>query len=113
MKFHIKSKKIESMTYFLKENKTTLLTLFVVFIFADIFFANRSSDLVIITILLLYGILIKTFHIKSRFTFLLCLALLMAMSIDYLLTSASISTEKAAVWLILFLGIGAIQQWRE
>lgn len=98
---------------FLKENKRTALALLAVFIFADSLFIKESSDYVIFSVLLLYGIFIKIFKINSRQTFLLCLALLVVMSVDYLFTGASISTEKVTVWLILFLVVGAIQQWKE
>jgi len=107
------SKNIEKIISFLRENKRTFLTLFVVFIVAVSLSATLSSDVVIFSALLLYGFFIKVFRIKSTFTFLLCLGLLVLMFILYLFTGPSISTEKAAVWLILFFGIGVIQQWRE
>ena len=107
------SRNIEKIIPFLRENKKTVLALFVAFVVAESLSKRLSSDVVIFSALLLYGFFIKIFRIKSKFTFLLCLLLLVEMSIGYLLTGASISTEKAAVWLILFLGIGAIQQWRE
>lgn len=107
------SKSIESIISFAKENKRTFLTLFVVFIAVESLSKRLSSDVVIFSALLLYGFFIKIFLIKSTFTFLLCLGFLMLMYIGYLFTGPSISTEKAAVWLILFFGIGVIQQWRE
>lgn len=107
------SKNIEKIIIFLRENKKTVLTLFTVFIVAESLSKRLSSDFVIFGSLLFYGIVIKIFRINSTFTFLLCLGLLAMMSIGYLLTGASILTEKAAVWLILFFGVGVIQQWRE
>ncbi|QQG40422.1 MAG: hypothetical protein HYV37_02515 [Candidatus Levyibacteriota bacterium] len=107
------SKNNEKIITLLKENKKTVLAIFTVFIVVESQSKRLSSDFVIFSALLLYGIFIKIFQIKSTSTFLLCLLLLVEMSIDYLLTGASISTEKAAVWLILFLGVGVIQQWRE
>lgn len=104
---------MKKLAFFLRENKKTVLTLFVVAIFADIFFLNKSSDLIIFSILVLYLFFIKIFELKSKLTFLLSLVLLTVMFFDYLLTGTSVSTEKAAVWLILFLIIGVIQQWRE
>ena len=105
--------KIKKITFFLKENKKIALALLVVSIFIDIFFVKISSDIVIFSILLLYGIFIKMFQIKSRRTFLLCLALLFTMFINFLFTGTSVSTEKAAVWLVLFMALGIFQQWRE
>lgn len=103
-------KKIAS---FLKENKKTVLTLVVVAVFADIFFLNKSSDILIFSILFFYAVSTKMFQLKSKLTFLLGLALLTTMFFNYLFTGTSVPTEKAAVWLILFLIIGVIQQWKE
>lgn len=104
---------MKKISFFLRENKKTLLTFLAVAIFADIFFLDKSSDLIIFGILILYIVFIKMFQIKSKLTFLLCLALLTTMFFSYLFTEASVSTEKAAVWLVLFLIVGVIQQWRE
>lgn len=98
---------------FLRANKITILALFTAFIVAETISKRLSSDLVIFSVLLCYGCFIKMFRIKSAFTFFLCLGLLMLMYILYVISGTSISTEKAAVWLILFFGIGVIQQWRE
>ncbi len=98
---------------FLKENKKTLLTLFVVTILADILFLKKSSDLIIFSILFIYLFFMKILELKSKSTFLLCLVLLSTMFLGYLFTGTSALTEKAAVWLVLFLIIGVIQQWRE
>jgi len=107
------SKNIEKIISLLKENKKTVLTLFAVFIVVESLSKRLSSDVIIFGSLLIYVIFIKVFRIKSTFTFLLCLGLLVLMFILYLFTGPSISTEKAAVWFILFFGIGVIQQWRE
>lgn len=107
------SKNIEIITSLLRENKKTVLTLFTVFIVVESLSKRLSSDIVIFGALLLYVIFIKIFRITSTVTFLLCLGLLTLMSIEYLFTGASISTEKAAVWLILFLLVGSIQKWKE
>lgn len=109
----IDSKNFKKITIFLKENKKIILALLIVAIFVDTFFVKISSDIVIFGVLLLYGIFIRIFQIKSRRTFLLCLALLVAMFIDFLLTGTSVSTEKAAVWLFLFMALGIFQQWKE
>lgn len=106
-------KGVKLLSLFLIRNKITALTLLAFFIFADIVFIKISSDYVIFSVLVLYIIFIKLFKIYSNSTFLLCLGLLVVMSIDYLLTQASVSTEKAAVWFILFLVIGVIQGWKE
>lgn len=104
---------MKKITQFLKENKKTLLTLLVVAVFADILFLDKSSDLIIFGIVILYSVFIKMFQIKSKLTFLLCLTLLFTMFINYLFTETSELTEKSAVWFVLFLIVGVIQQWRE
>ena len=109
----IESENLKKITVFLRINKKITLTLIAVFIFVDIFFIKTSSDVVNFGILLLYGIFVKMFQIKSRRTFLLCLALLAVMFINFILTGPSITTEKAAVWLVLFMALGIFQQWRE
>ena len=109
----IESKNFKKATVLLKENRKTAVTFVLVFIFIDTFFIKASSDIVIFGILLLYGIFVKMFQITSRRTFLLCLGLLIAMFINFLSTGTSIPTEKAAVWLVLFMALGIFQQWRE
>src|SRR5258708_25545019 len=98
---------------FLKDDNSVALVLVGVFIFTDILFIKTNSDFVIFSVLLFYVIFIKIFKINSKLTFLFCLGLLVLMSVDYFFTQASISTEKAAVWLILFLVVGVIQGWKE
>lgn len=98
---------------FLRANKITILTLFIAFIVTVSLSQRLSSDIVIFGALLLYGFFIKIFKIMSTFTFLFCLGLLVLMYILYLFTGPSISTEKAAVWLVLFMAMGILQQWRE
>ena len=109
----IESNNIKKTTDFLKKNKRIILSLISISIFVDIFLIKTSSDIIIFSILLLYGIFTKISQIKSKRTFLLCLAILTAMFINYLFTGPSIPTEKAAVWLFLFLALGIFQQWRE
>lgn len=108
-----RSKNAKKIVSFLKENKRTVLTLIIVGIFADSLFIKNSSDFLIFSILLLYLISIKMFKIKSVSTFLLCIVLSVVMTISYFLTEASIETEKTAVWFVLFLIVGVIQQWKE
>ncbi len=97
----------------LKENERTALILLGTFIFADILFIKTSSDVVIFSILLIYMIFIKILKLSSKLTFLFCIGFLTVMSIDYFFNGASVSTEKAAVWLILFLTVGVVQEWKE
>ncbi len=104
---------VKNSIFFLIKNKSTVLILLWVFVFSNILFEKTSSDFVIFSVLLFYVIFIKIFKINSKLTFLFCLGLLVLMSVDYFFTQASISTEKAAVWLVLFLVVGVIQGWKE
>lgn len=109
----IHSPHIKKSVSFLKENKKIALAILLITIFADIFFIETNSDIVIFSVLILYFFTTKVTQVKSRKTFLLCLALLCAMFISYLLNGTAVPTEKAAVWLVLFMALGIYQQWRE
>ncbi len=98
---------------FLEQNRRAVLVFLIGLIFVDSFFIKTSLDIVTFGVLLLYGICVKTYRLKARETFLLCLGLLGAMFVSFLTTGASIPTEKAAVWLVLFMVLGIYQQWRE
>lgn len=106
-------KAFNEIVIFLKGNKKTAIVLLSIAIFVDIFFVKTSSDFVIFGILFIYVIFTKIFHLKSESIFLLCLGLLVAMFISYLFSGSSVPAEKAAVWLVLFLAVGIVQQWRE
>lgn len=97
----------------LKENKNAVLSLIIVFVFVDALFIGKRSDMEIFGVLAFYILSIKIFKLTSKFTFFLCMVLLVTMSISYLFTFTSVSTEKAAVWFVLFLMIGVLQQWKE
>lgn len=109
----IKSELNKKVIYFLGDNKRTILSFVIAIIFADILFFKKTSDLMFFGVLIPYLVFIKIFRLKSRVTFLISLALLITMFINYLFTGTSASTEKATVWFVLFLIIGVIQQWRE
>jgi len=97
----------------LKKKKEIIITALTLAILADSIVPYQSSDFIIFPILFLYCMAIRVFSITSKFTFSLCLGLLIVMCIEFYITYASVTTEKAAVWFILSLGIGAVQQWSE
>ncbi len=99
--------------YFLQQNKKTLLALFISFLFVESFFKETNSDFILFSSLFAYFVFVKVFRINSRVTFSLCLILLIGMSFSYLFIDKTFPTEKMAVWMILFLFIGMIQQWKE
>lgn len=98
---------------FFKNNKPVILSVIFLGIIADPLFIKGNSDLRIFGFLGFYVAAAFFYKLKSRLTFLFGLVLLGVMFIEFLFTSTSESTEKAAVWLVFFLLIGIIQQWRE
>jgi len=108
-----KNKKILFFFNIVLKNKPVFLTIIVLAVLADILLIPQSSDIRIFLTLGLYGISIMLYKLTGRYTFLFCLVLLGIMFIEFLFTSTSESTEKAAVWLYLFLAIGIIQKLRE
>lgn len=104
---------VKKISQYSKKNKQIILTVLVSSICVDVLVPYKSLDFITFFILFFYVTFIIILNIKSKFTFFLCLFLLSIMTIDYFITSASISTEKAAIWFILFLGIGSIQRWIE
>lgn len=97
----------------LKENNKTILAIFTSIVLADIFMIPGSSDIRTYGLLAAYAIDSSVVKRKSKTTFFGSLVLLTVMYASYLLTGPSPQTEKAAVWLFLFLLIGVIQLWRE
>ena len=97
----------------LKQNRRVVLVLLIGIIIVDILYAKTSSDVVTFGVLLVYGVSAKLYRLTARETFLLCLGLLGAMFVSFVMSGASVPTEKAAVWLVLFMALGIYQQWRE
>lgn len=104
---------LKYITRMIGDNQKTVLVLLLVIIFSDIFVAKIQSDIVYLSVLTLSAICAHLYSLKSNNTFFLCLLLLAVMFVSYVFTSASIVTEKASVWLILFWLFGVLQQWRE
>lgn len=105
--------RVKQALVFLKENRTAVFIVAFLVIVADILFITNSSDIRTFGVLALYGVGIWFYKLKSTLTYTLCLGLLGLMFIKFLLTGPSVATEKAAVWLVLFLIVGIFQQWRE
>ncbi len=79
----------------------------------DIFVLSSQSDVKYFGITILFYIIALFYGWKSRFTFIICLLLLLIMYVKFLQTGPSITTEKTAVWLFLFMVVGMLQQWKE
>ena len=97
----------------LKDNKPVVLSVIFLGIIADPLFITGNSDIRIFGILGLYITAVFFYKLKSGLTFVFGLVLLGIMYIEFLFTGTSPATEKAAVWLYLFLAIGIIQKLRE
>lgn len=110
-------KKIRKIVYMIstimEKNKSSVLLLVFIGIISDIFFISKSSDLLIFSILALYIFSSLIYKLKSKIAYFTCLLLLSLLFVLFLLSGPSDKTEKTAVWLVLFMLVGIIQQWRE
>lgn len=106
-----RSSTLKKISTFLSKYKKIIFLILILGIFYDSFFILVSYDLITFGILIFYGILVKLLNVKSKSTFLLCLLLLVVMFGSYLYSGTSIATEKAAVWLFLFMAMGVFQEW--
>lgn len=105
--------KIRGSIIILKKYSKVLFVIIVLGINSDVFLFKGASDFRLFGVLGLYVISIRLFKLKSKITFLLCLFLLIAMYISFLVSGSSDTTEKIAVWFVLFLATGITQQWNE
>ncbi len=97
----------------LKKHKKIVFSLIILGILQDIFLSKINSDIRLFGLLGLYIICISVFKISSKITFLICIFALIAIYLGFLFSGASVITEKIAVWFVLFLAVGIIQQWNE
>lgn len=104
---------IKNLVSLFRNHKKIVFNLIIFGILLDIFFFTINSDIRLFGILGLYIISILLFKLTSKITFLICLFILFAMYVGFLFSGASIITEKIAVWFVLFLTVGIIQQWNE
>lgn len=102
---------MENETY--KGKKSAAITILIIALLTDIFFITGSSDFITFGLLGCYGIGIKVYKLSSNATFLLCLAFLILAYIQFLFLGASVTTEKTAVWFVLFFIVGLVQRFRE
>lgn len=98
---------------FIKQNKMLFLTLIYAAVLLDALVVSVRSDLITFTLLGLYVFLINVYSLKSKNAFSFCLVLLLVMYSNILLIGPEFHTEKVAVWLVLFMAVGIIKQWRE
>ncbi len=109
----VASETIKLIILFFKKNRIFLISVVILLVLYDALFVSISSDLIIFTLLAFYVFISLLFKAKSRLTFSLCLVFLSMLFIEYIKSGASDKAEKIAVWLVLFIAVGIIQQWRE
>lgn len=98
---------------FLSNNSAGVLTFIFIAIILNCIFIEGSSDIIFFGLISVYIGVVFFYKLSSKLTFLFCLALLIIMFTQYLVTGASLRTEKTAVWFFLFMVIGIIQQWKD
>lgn len=96
-----------------KSKKSAMLTVLAIGILTDIFFVPGSFDLITFAILGCYFVGILLYKLSSNATFLICLALLLLTYIQFLFLGPNSTTEKSAVWFILFFIVAIVQRFRE
>lgn len=97
----------------LKKNRQVVVTVLVLFVIVDILYLGQSSDLRIFISLFLYLLAMWFYKLESTLTFSISLFVFAIMSFQFLISGASESTEKAAVWLFFLILIGIFQQLRK
>ncbi len=103
-------KNLKSWLSILQQNKPAVFTAFSLVILGDILFSTIHADAFIFGILVAYILLIKLLTLKSKTTFSFCLFILGIFFFVFVFTGLSKHTEKAGVWLFLFMAIGIIQE---
>lgn len=97
----------------IRKNRSSFMSILVVLFSIDIFFIKSSSDLIIFGLTSYYVMGVFLFRLKSNTTTKISLCLCIIMILSYLTLGSTSISEKAGVWLFLFLLIGIIQQWNE
>lgn len=96
-----------------KRNRNTVLFTLLIVIFSDVLLVHFELDVVYFVVIIVAGISMHVYRMQSRIIFYLCIALLFVMGASYVLQGVSKTTEIAAVWVILFWGLGALLQLKE
>lgn len=95
------------------ENQPTFLAFISIFVIAEVFVFPISSDVRLFGAVFLYWFLARIGKLTSARVFQLCLVLVSAMAMGYLITGAIATTERLAVWFVLFFAFGIFTQLRE
>lgn len=109
----MKMLKLQRIYLLIKNNKLPISVCTVLLILSDIFLLSNSSDIRTYGFLAIAFIAIMIYKLSSKLLFSFCLFLLIAMFIMFLISGASIITEKAATWFFLSFCVASIRQWKE
>lgn len=94
----------------LRNNKPAVITFISLIIVGYVSFLETESDLITLEILGLYIFAVYFYKLKSKTTFSFCFFILILLFIEFVVTGASVNTEKPAVLLYFFLAIGILQE---
>lgn len=106
-------KTLDTVGRWIHANQIAFLVFVAMSLIAEVYIFSFSVDIRLFGALLLYWWLSRIGKLASARVFQLCLVLLMAMFVSYLFGGTSSSTERLAVWFVLFFAMGVIRQWRE
>lgn len=106
-------KKISKYIAELRKNRRLIIVVFTLFIIFDSVIISTRTDITLFSFLALYVLGISLLKITSKATFFISLFCAVIMSLAYIVSGTSVITEKASVWLYLFLIVGIVQLWRE
>lgn len=105
-------KELSSLIEYMRRNALLVAGMVYLVVVLDTLFITGSSDIRLFSILGVYILAAVILKLNSRLTFGFTLVLLAIMYVEFLLTGSGDKTEKAAVWLYLFLVVGIFQQLR-
>lgn len=90
-----------------------LITLFFVGVMTDVFYLNRSYDLLLLLLVGMWVLVVRLYQFKSAITFKVVLICLLFLITLFILVPSQSSSERLTTWIYLLLIVGIVQQWRE
>lgn len=102
---------IKILSSILFANKLAVLTVILLLTIQYIAFLDFETDIALFLLIGLYLLAVKFYNLQSKTTFLYCFIFLAIMAVEFVLTSVSTSTEKAAVFLYFYILTGIIQEF--
>lgn len=90
-----------------------ITTVFFAIVLINIFVTPEGSDLYYLSLIPLFIAFSFITNLKSKYSFLFCLLLLLILFVKYILNGPKPQTENTAVWFVLFFTSGIIKKWKE